>query len=200
MKGVAQEPETAPSLPRPLLAVALGLSALLVVGVAAVGLLFGSDGRDRSGHDEDAAPSVDRSGPVALVPVPAPRAESEQCRALLGALPAQLVSNGVALTRRELASPAPAGAVAWGDGVREPVVLRCGLDRPAELTPTSGLRDVSDVEWLVLTGSGTSTWYAVDRPVYVALTVPSDAGTGPLQDISATIRDTLPKGPVDTRG
>jgi hypothetical protein len=32
----------------------------------------------------------------------------------------------------------------------------------------------------------------------VALTVPSEAGTGPLQDVSTTIRDTLPKGPVNT--
>jgi hypothetical protein len=192
---VAQEPEPASLLPRPLLAVALGLPALLAAGVAAVGLFLGA-----SGKDEPADPSADHSGPVALVPVPAPKAESDECKALVSGLPMQLVSNGVTLPRRELASPAPAGALAWGDKQHEPVVLRCGLDRPNALTPTSELRTVSDVTWLVVSEGSASTWYVVDRPVYVALTVPSDAGTGPLQDISTTIRDTLAKGPVDTRG
>ncbi|XVS63271.1 DUF3515 domain-containing protein [Actinosynnema sp. CA-299493] len=189
---MAQEPEPVPLLPRPLLVVALGLTALLVAGVAAAGLLLGGD--------DPADPSAGHAGPVALVPVPAPEAESAECAALLGALPAQLVSSGVTLPRRELATPAPVGALAWGDAEHEPVVLRCGLDRPGDLTPTSQLRVISDVQWLEVAEGGSATWYVVDRPVYVALTVPSDAGTGPLQDISATVRDTLAKGPVDTRG
>ncbi|WP_447003872.1 DUF3515 domain-containing protein [Saccharothrix isguenensis] len=192
---MAQEPEPASLLPRPLLAVALGLPALLAAGVAAVGLFLGAGGKE-----EAADPSADHSGPVALVPVPAPEAESDECKALVSALPMQLVSNGATLPRRELASPAPAAALAWGDKKHEPVVLRCGLDRPVALTPTSELRTISDVAWLVVSEGSASTWYVVDRPVYVALTVPSDAGTGPLQDISTTIRDTLAKGPVDTRG
>ncbi|ONI83276.1 hypothetical protein ALI22I_32530 [Saccharothrix sp. ALI-22-I] len=192
---MAQEPEPASLLPRPLLAVALGLPALLAAGVAAVGLFLGAGGKD-----DPADPSAERSGPVALVPVPAPKAESDECKALLSGLPMQLVSNGTTFPRRELASSAPAGALAWGDAKHEPVVLRCGLDRPADLTPTSELRTISDVDWLVVSEAGSSTWYVVDRPVYVALTVPSDAGTGPLQDISTTIRDTLAKGPVRTTG
>ncbi|MEV8442749.1 DUF3515 domain-containing protein [Actinosynnema sp. NPDC051121] len=185
---MAQEPSL---LPRPLLVVALGLTALLVVGVVAAGLFLGSGA-------DDVPPA--HTGPVALVPVPAPKAGSDECKALLGALPAQLVSNGVTMPRRELAAPAPAGALAWGDERHEPLVLRCGLDRPGDLTPTSGLRVISDVQWLEVAEGGSATWYVVDRPVYVALTVPSDAGTGPLQDISTTIRDTLAKGPVDTTG
>ncbi|MFD1152547.1 DUF3515 domain-containing protein, partial [Saccharothrix hoggarensis] len=113
---------------------------------------------------------------------------------------AELLSGGVTLPRRELASPAPAGALAWGDAAHQPVVLRCGLDRPAALTPTSVTRVISDVQWLEVAEGDSATWYVVDRPVYVALTVPSDAGTGPLQDVSATVRDTLARGPVDTTG
>jgi hypothetical protein len=192
---VAQEPEPASLLPRPLLVVALGLPALLAAGVAAVGLFLGAGGRD-----DPADPSATHVGPVALVPVPAPQAESAECTALLSGLPMQLVSNGATLPRRDLAAPAPAGALAWGDAEHEPVVLRCGLDRPGDLSPTSELRTISDVSWLVVSEGGTSTWYVVDRPVYVALTVPSDAGTGPLQDISTTVRDTLAKGPVRTTG
>ncbi|MCE6999691.1 DUF3515 domain-containing protein [Saccharothrix sp. S26] len=187
---MAPQPSPAPPLPRPLLIVAVGLTGLLVAGVAAVGLLLGGEEKAPGPH----------TGPLALVPVPAPKAGSGECEALLPALPGQLVSNGVALPRRDLASPAPAGAVAWGDEWHEPVVLRCGLDRPGDLTPTSQLRVISDVQWLEVSEGGSATWYVVDRPVYVALTVPSDAGTGPLQDVSATIRDTLAKGPVDTAG
>jgi Protein of unknown function (DUF3515) len=174
--------------------VAIGLPALLAAGVAAVGLFLGAGGKD------EPVTAQDQDGPVALVPVPAPKAESEECKALLAGLPMQLVSNGAQLPRRELAAPAPTGAVAWGDKQHQPVVLRCGLDRPGDLSPTSSLREVSDVQWLVITEGDKATWYVVDRPVYVALTVPSDAGTGPLQDISTTIRDTLAKGPVDTQG
>ncbi|WP_447009400.1 DUF3515 domain-containing protein [Saccharothrix hoggarensis] len=192
---MAQEPEPASLLPRPLLAVALGLPVLLAVAVAAVGLFLGGD----DGGDV-AVPPAEHTGPLALVPVPAPEAESAECRALLAALPAELLSGGVTLPRRELASPAPAGALAWGDAAHQPVVLRCGLDRPAALTPTSVTRVISDVQWLEVAEGDSATWYVVDRPVYVALTVPSDAGTGPLQDVSATVRDTLARGPVDTTG
>jgi len=191
----ATEPESTSRLPRPLLAVAIGLPVLLAIGVAAVGLVLGT-----SGTDDSATPTADRSGPLALVPVPAPAAESPECVDLLGKLPVALVSNGATLPRRELAAPAPAGTVAWGDGKRDPLVLRCGLDRPGDLKPTSQLRVISDVQWLEVTDGGDATWYVVDRPVYVALTVPSDAGTGPLQDVSTTVRDTLPKGPVNTGG
>ncbi|MBB5955461.1 hypothetical protein FHS29_002042 [Saccharothrix tamanrassetensis] len=192
---MAPEPEPTPLLPRPLLAVAVGLPALLAAGVAAVGLFLGT-----GGQDEPADPTSARSGPVALVPVPAPKAEGEECQALQSKLPMQLVSNGATLPRRELAAPAPPGAVAWGDTRHDPIVLRCGLDRPAALTPGSTLRVVSDVQWLEITEGTTATWYVVDRPAYIALTIPSDAGTGPLQDISTTVRDTLPTTPVDTRG
>jgi hypothetical protein len=187
------EPESTSLLPRPLLAVAIGLPVLLAAGVAAVGLVLGT-----SGTDDSATPTADRSGPLALVPIPAPAAESPDCTTLLGKLPVALVSNGATLPRRELAAPAPTGTVAWGDAKHEPLVLRCGLDRPGDLTPTSQLRVISDVQWLEVKDGGDATWYVVDRAVYVALTVPSDAGTGPLQDVSTTIRDTLPKGPVNT--
>ncbi|RKT57109.1 DUF3515 domain-containing protein [Saccharothrix australiensis] len=191
---MAQDSEPTPLLPKALLGLAVGLPLLLAAGVAAAGLLLGAD--DRAAGPVDAGP--DRSGPLALVPVPAPAAEGAECRSLLGALPAQLLSKGAALPRRELAAPAPAGALAWGDAEHDPVVLRCGLDRPVALTPTSQLRVVSDVQWLEIAEGDQATWYVVDRPAYVALTIPSDAGTGPLQDVSAAIRDTLSAVPVDT--
>ena len=73
-----------------------------------------------------------------------------------------------------------------------PVVLRCGLPRPAELTPTSELLEVNGVRWLTLTDGALVTSIAVDRPVYVALTAPAGVGSGPLQAVSDAVRTTLP--------
>ncbi|KAA2253646.1 DUF3515 domain-containing protein [Solihabitans fulvus] len=175
-----------------MLVVVIGLPVLLAVAVAAAGLFLGTGGRGDSSAAASSSPAADRSGPLPLVPVPAPSAGSQDCVKLAGALPAKLVSGGATLTRRELAAPAPVGATAWGDASHDPVVLRCGLDKPSELTQTSNLREINGVKWLEVDGDGAATWYVLDRPVYVALTVPADAGTGPLQDISTTIAATLP--------
>jgi hypothetical protein len=52
------------------------------------------------------------------------------------------------------------------------------------------------VQWLQVEQGGSATWYAVDRPVYVALTLPANTGTGPLQAISEAIAKTLPVKPL----
>jgi hypothetical protein len=181
--------ETTSALSRPLIA-AVGLAVLLAIGVAALGLVLGT-----GGQTEDVP---GRTGPLALVSIDAPAAGSPECASLVEKLPVGLPSGKDMLPRREIASPAPPATVAWGDAKHDPVVLRCGLPRPNELSATSQLRVISDVQWLQLPGSGSSTWVIVDRGAYIALTVPDDAGTGALQDVSTTVRDLLPKQPVKT--
>ncbi len=46
-------------------------------------------------------------------------------------------------------------------------------------------------------GDGRSTWFAVDRPVYVALTLPAGSGPTPIQSLSTTIAEVLPAVPPD---
>src|SRR5882762_11602308 len=107
--------------------------------------------------------------PVAIASVPAPKADSTECRALLDALPDELGDY----RRAAAADPAPAGAAAWQatpDG--EPVILRCGLDRPGDFVVGSPIQVVDAVQWFQLSDQGRSTWFAVDRAVYVALTLP----------------------------
>ncbi|WP_167668559.1 DUF3515 domain-containing protein [Saccharomonospora xinjiangensis] len=177
--------------PRTLVVLAAVLASALAVTVAVLGLAFAPDnsGRDTPGDAQRKA-----SGPLPLVSVPAPEADSPHCTTLIEAAPRELESSGEKLTRRELAEPAPPATVAWGG---DPVVLRCGLDRPPELTPSSVLRSIDEVRWLPVPGEGTTTWYTVDREVYVALTVPETTGTGPLQQLSETIADVLPAAPLD---
>ncbi|WP_424188706.1 DUF3515 domain-containing protein [Actinokineospora sp. G85] len=181
-----------PGLSSRAIAVAAVLGVLLAVGIVVAGQLLGGTG-DTPAQSPAPAP---RTGPLGLVPVDSPDASSASCSALVGALPQALPNNGGELDRLPLADPAPAGAAAWGDRVGEPLVLRCGLAKPPELTPTSQLRVVSGVQWLPIEGPGAATWFAVDRPVFVALTLPDGLGTGPLQKVSEVVGQALPAQPV----
>ncbi len=132
--------------------------------------------------------------PVAIVSVPAPQADGADCRALVDALPEQLGD----FQRAPAADPAPPAAAAWrtnADG--EAVILRCGLDRPTEFILGSPLQVVDAVSWFEIADQGRSTWFAVDRPVYVALTLPAGSGPTPIQEISRLIAKTLPTKTID---
>jgi Protein of unknown function (DUF3515) len=190
-----QDPESGPGSRRvsPPLIVALVLGAALVVGIAVAGIVL----RNADEATGTAAPPQTRiTGPVPLVPVDAPQAGTPGCAALLAKLPATLANASNPLTRRPLAAPAPPASAAWAGQVGDPVVLRCGIERPPELTRTSELLAVDGVNWLRVTGDGAATWYAVDRGVCVALTLPGDVSTGPIQGVSAAITAALPAVPV----
>jgi hypothetical protein len=129
---------------------------------------------------------------VLIAAVPAPKGDSAECRALLDALPQRLGNY----QRAAAAQPAPPGAAAWrSDG--DPVILRCGLDRPAEFVVGTPLQMVDAVQWFELSDQGRSTWFAVDRAVYVALTLPQGSGPTPIQDISDVIAKSLPAKTID---
>ncbi|MCC3329730.1 DUF3515 domain-containing protein [Nocardia abscessus] len=134
--------------------------------------------------------------PLVLGPVPAPAAEGPACAALLPALPADLGE----FTKSTLVEPAPPATRAWqrtegGDAI----VLRCGLDRPLEFNRASPLQVVNGVQWFEVRDqtAEVSTWFAVDRATYVALTVPDGSGPTPLQEVSDTITAHLPAQPID---
>jgi len=134
------------------------------------------------------------TAPVAIAAVPAPGATTPECQALLASLPGSLGNN---LPRADTAEPTPAGSAAWrGDG--EPVILRCGLDRPAEFVVGAPIQMVDDVGWFRIDDSDTrrSTWVSVDRPVYIALTLPADSGPTPIQTMSEVIARTMPAIPI----
>jgi hypothetical protein len=164
-----------------LIAVAVALPVALMVGVLVAAVMAGRD------------PIRE---PVALGTVPAPAAESPECAALVEALPENLGD----FERAELMDPAPAGAAAWQADEAKEVVLRCGVDRPLEFNAASALTVIDAVQWFEVPGEeglDASTWFAVDRGVYVALTVPHGSGPTPLQDASAAISGALEQRPLD---
>jgi hypothetical protein len=166
----------------------LVIAAVLVVALAVVVAVFAVL------KNKAPATADDANGPLPLVAVPAPQAGTSACASVIGAMPQTLTSNGTQLARRTLAQPAPKATVAWGTG--DAIVLRCGLDRPDDLTRSSELRVVNGVQWLQVTEDDTATWYVVDRGVYLALTVPNSAGTGPLQTVADVVAAKLPAKPL----
>ncbi len=165
--------------PRALLIAAIAIAVGAIVAVLAVAVLR------QAPAQED---------PVPIATVPAPQAGSPECTALMAALPDQLGDY----RRAPAADPAPAGAAAWrAESVTEPVILRCGLDRPLDFVAGAPTQVVEPVAWFELTDADRSTWFAVDRPVYIALTLPSGSGPTPIQEISQTIAKTMPAKAVD---
>lgn len=132
--------------------------------------------------------------PVPVSAVRAPQAADPPCTSLLAVLPDRLGDY----RRAELAFPAPPGVAAWRiDATSEPVILRCGLERPDDFVVGSPLQVVDEVSWFRVAEADRVTWFAVDRPVYVALTLPLDSGPTPIQDISGAIAATLATTPIN---
>ena len=131
---------------------------------------------------------------VAIAAAPAPHADSAECRTLVDALPDQLGDY----RRAPAADPAPAGAAAWQtEPDSEPVILRCGLDRPITFVVGAPIQVVDTVQWFRVADEERSTWFVVDRAVYVALTLPQGSGPTPIQEISRVVAKALPAKPID---
>jgi Protein of unknown function (DUF3515) len=178
------------------LRVAVALVGLLLVGVVVLSQVLGGDDDASPSDDPTAHPTATRTGPIALVPVEAPQADSAECASLTEALPEQLPNADHPMRSLPIAKPAPKATAAWGSDSGGEVVLRCGLPRPAELTPTTMLRKIDDVQWAIVEGGSARSWYVVDRPVYVAVTVTGSSNPGALQELSAVVADSLDEVPV----
>jgi hypothetical protein len=163
---------------------ALLIAAIVVAILAVVGILVVAATREAT-----PAPK-----PVAIAAAPAPQADGAACQALMKVLPDALGDYH----RAQAVDPVPAGAAAWQsapDG--EPVILRCGLDRPDDFVASSPLQGVNDVQWFRIAGEGRTTWVTVDRAAYVALTLPDGSGPTPIQLISRAVAQVMPATPLD---
>ncbi|WP_338764742.1 DUF3515 domain-containing protein [Nocardia vulneris] len=184
-----EEPEASASTdavarqyPPALIATAVALPVVLIVGLLVAAVLARR------------AP-VERE-PLVLGPVPAPAADGQACVTLLPALPTTVGD----FTKSTLVEPSPPGTRAWQrpDG-GDAIVLRCGLDRPLEFNRASPLQMVNNVQWFEARdpAAKASTWFAVDRETYIALTVPDGSGPTPLQSVSDAITANLPAKALD---
>ena len=158
----------------------------LVVLVNVLGPSSGDDADDGAAHvDTSTAP---QRGDLPVLPVEVPPVTPEadaSCPALMEALPIDLVGE----PSRRVDSDSPF-AYAWGE---PPVVLVCGVDRPASFTADSALYQINGVSWSVDDSDpDTTVWTAVDRPVYVEVQVPASIDSGPATVLATTIAEALP--------
>jgi hypothetical protein len=71
------------------------------------------------------------------------------------------------------------------------------LERPDDFVVGAPLQVVDDVDWFRIGDEGRSTWITVDRPVYIALTLPDGSGPSPIQLISTAVAKAMPAIPVN---
>jgi hypothetical protein len=158
------------------------LIAALVVAIGTIGVILAI------------AATHHRTTPAVIAAVPAPQAQDPACRKLTDALPQRLGDYN----RAQVVQPAPVGAAAWQPaGAGDPVVLRCGLERPAEFVVGSPIQVVDQVQWFEVSQDQRSTWYTVDREVFVALTLPQGSGPTPIQQLSELIDRLMPARPIN---
>jgi hypothetical protein len=155
--------------------------------VLVIGLFLGG-AADKSG-----APSTSGSSPAVLpaVSVSAPplsSSTSRGCTAVLQVLPERLAGLAPRVVH---STPSSSFVVAWGD---PPIVLRCGVPRPASLRPgdTELLTGVNGVFFSKRTDGDASVFTVVDRAVYIEVRVPAKYGGGPLAPLAAAIGKALP--------
>ncbi len=158
---------------------------MLVVGL----LLGGAGSSDTSSH-----PSQGAVLPPATVSAP-PSSDSatvSACAQVISAMPLTLDGQNV---RRTVSTPASGAIQAWGD---PPIVLRCGVSRPAALHAGSSAQfqsgGVAGGPYYDVTGAaGANVWTTVDRAVYIAVTVPSKyQGGDVMPTVSRAIAKVLP--------
>ncbi|MFX4291417.1 DUF3515 domain-containing protein [Streptomyces bohaiensis] len=119
------------------------------------------------------------------------------CETVIDALPAAVEGRDA----RDLAGPARFTA-AWGDPA---IVLRCGVERPALLTPgsesyrpTADAVMVNDVSWLVEERDGGHRFTTTERTLFVEVEVPTTYApeVNVLVDVAEALHEHLPYDPL----
>lgn len=128
------------------------------------------------------------------VTAPSPTGDAARsCRELANALPRRVEGQ----ERRTLSQDTPYAA-AWGDPA---IVLRCGVNRPAVLTPgsesydpTADAVEVNGVSWVMEEQSDGIRFTTNELALYVEVTVPDDYApeVNPLVDLAKAIRTHVP--------
>ncbi|GAB10727.1 hypothetical protein GOARA_061_01670 [Gordonia araii NBRC 100433] len=131
---------------------------------------------------DDAPTPVDTMGAAA--------GTEQACAPLMAALPDSLAGYG---------DKSVSGTKArWRADNGDTVVLRCGVDRPAALAPSSRLQVVDSAQWFITDErEGGVAYVAVDHRPYVALWLPRDSGSAPISQVTALVDKHLARAPLE---
>jgi hypothetical protein len=102
------------------------------------------------------------------------------CKALMADVPQHVAGQG------RLNVPGQVAA-AWGDPA---IILRCGVEKPEALTPSSRCFDVSDVGWLAESTADGYLFTTIGRTFHVSVEVPKtyDPAADALADLAASVK------------
>lgn len=166
--------------------------------LAALGLILAGrhsgDGQAAASSSQPTVPAQSYP-PVDVSPVPRTSTADRLCPGFLAKLPEKMAGQG-----RRRVNAQQSYFLAWG---APPLIVQCGVPRPAGFrvgTQTIGIapdpkKPARAVQWFETGNSG--VWTAVDRDVYIAVTVPDGGDTqGTLQTIGTVILKTLPARPI----
>jgi hypothetical protein len=160
----------------------------LVVALVVLVRIVGGSGNETGGAAEisGSTPSDRADLPVLKVEVPPVTPEADAaCPALMSTLPLELTGE----PSRRVQSDSPF-AYAWGD---PPIVLVCGVDRPAGYVVGVSAIQINGVQWYVDTDDpDTTVWTTVDRPVYVQISLPASVDSAPVTALTTQIAQALP--------
>jgi hypothetical protein len=143
------------------------------------------DGPDGPAEVEGTSPSQRADLPPLPVDVPPVTPEADaSCPAVMAGLPLELLGE----PSRPVRSDSPF-AYAWSE---PPVVLVCGVDRPAGWVVGTAAIQINGVQWYVDTSDEERTvWTTVDRPVYVEVSVPASVDSAPVTALTTPIAAAL---------
>ena len=168
------------------------LVPVVVAVVVLVNVLGGaSEQADHAGHGGPA--EIEGSTPserddLPLLPIEAPPvtpAAEAACPALVSTLPFDLL--GAPSRRVDSDSPF---VYAWAE---PPVVLICGVQRPAGYVVGVPAIQINGVQWYVdISDPETTVWTTIDRPVYVQVTLPASVDSAPVTALTTSIAEALP--------
>jgi hypothetical protein len=108
---------------------------------------------------------------------PTTKGSAVDCRGLLSDLPPSVAGQPRRMVEHRLAG-------AWGD---PSIILRCGVEKPTSLKPTSPCDEINGVGWLAERQSDGYLFTTIGRSHYASLEVPADYE--PAADALADVAD-----------
>ena len=120
------------------------------------------------------------AGSVDVDEYPTVKGTEIDCKALLADVPRQVAGQKNADVPRRVAA-------AWGDPA---IILRCGVEKPDALTPSSQCFEVSDVGWLAETTADGYLFTTIGRAFHVSVEVPKtyDPAADALADLASSVK------------
>ena len=102
------------------------------------------------------------------------------CEALIADMPTKVAGQDDRAVSGQIAA-------AWGDPA---IILRCGVEKPEALTPSSRCFDVSGVGWLAETTADGYLFTTIGRAFHVSVEVPKtyDPAADALADLASSVK------------